>query len=180
MNTVFKTFILFPDLIIVLFFCQHRHSVNLILSSFNLSGDAIDSSLHDSLITGRLFMAEALSNFLIFLPKHNVLSGTLMIHSKIAERLKHVVETFALHILPKSYLNFKDQYLVFVTICYLEKRLLELQIPKLRGQSVSIANKLFSTMRMFSNVNLYCKYRDAARTPANIQRLATTFNGLQP
>ena len=78
-------------------------------------------------------MADALSIFFIFLPKHNVLSGTLVIHSKIAERLKHVVETFALHILPKSYLNFEDQYLVFVTICYLEKRLLELQIPKLRG-----------------------------------------------
>ena len=126
----------------------------------DLSGDPIDSSVHDSLITGHL------SIFLIFLLKHKVLSGTLVIHSKTAERLKHVVKTFALHILPKSYLNLEDQYLVFVIICYLEKRLLELQILKLRGQSVSIANKLFSIMKMFSNLNY--KYRGGPRTHANV------------
>ena len=89
----------------------------------------MNTSAHDSTIMGHLFSVEG---FLIFLLKHNVIFGTLAIHSKIAERLKSAVETFALHILPKSCLNFEDQYLVFATICYPEKLPLELQIPKLR------------------------------------------------
>ena len=94
----------------------------------------MNTSARDSTITGHLF-----SDFLL---KYNVLFGTLVIYSKTAESLKGAVETFALHILPKSCLNFEYQYLIFATICYLEKGMLELQIPKLRDKSVSIVKKL--------------------------------------
>ena len=130
MNTVIKTVILLPDLIIVLIFLLVRRPLfrafNLIYRPSRRSNEYFSPRFNDY---GPLVFRR---RFFDFFAKHNVLSGTLAIHSKIAERLKSAEETFALHILPKSCLNFEDQYLVFATICYPEKLPLELQIPKLR------------------------------------------------